>query len=1086
MLYGKMRIKAVVTAGLCAAMTLSGATIALAEKAPVEPTSIVVKSDDASDVVNEGVSVWSLPAQEDEGADENAREDASSTVATITRDGEVTSFDSLNQAVESAQEGDVVTLEEGAQIALSSPVVVSGKTITIDLNGAKITRADGNKVPQLIEVASGATLEIKDGKGSGVVESSNYVGNDSKTYAGIGVLSYGSLNVSGGTFKAYRPVYYKGTTSSGLITSGVFSGTYGLSVMNGASATVEGGTFTGDNDGAIVSGEGSSLKMTGGTVTVSNPQTSDKSALHVQLKAKVELLGGDILGGYGGNASAVALLSSSGTVGGSVNIRGNAGVSLFNVDSNNSLTNNKDAVPSHLVMTGGSIEATSAFAVSGNNQQSATCSFTMTGGSLNAPSGTAIYWPNEGKISISGSASISGGTGIEAKMGTIDIAGGTITGTGEYVADLPADGGASPEGSAILLSAEMYSGCMNDPNLKVNITGGKLSSAKGNAVTVQNVKRESTTQTDNVISVGGAAELSAAMASVAVVPGDEDSIALSDDGAVATVGTSKTTVNVSNTVANTMVDSSERAFFSSGVAKALSAAQSSSDADKKVTVFGDASKEEVTLDKGMSFEVASNAVLPSKVVAADGSVLTATVDEGGSIIFTADEAQEDPAVTYAVEVKDADGNSLGYYGSLELALTMIQNGQTVKLLKANSETVVIGREVTFTLDASAASDSTCSIVAANGYVLNKAGDVYTISKYVPPVIPPTPSDKTEVVKHPDGSTTTTVTKPDGSQAITHETATGTESVVKKDPEGNVTSTEVTVSKQDAASGKVELPIEKSEPAADASKAPEVEVKVPSTVTADKPVQVTVPVAKEEGDEPNYGIVVLAVDAEGNETVIPKCSVDKDGNVVFEAAGNVTIKVVDNAKDMPDVKETDWFAGDVVDFATARGIVNGVDMPDGAKQFQGYDKTSRGMLVAMLHNLESNPEASSSESLPDVSANAFYADAAAWALEEGILSGVDMPDGTKRFQGDAPVTREQVAVFLMRYAEHLGMDVSKRAEIDFPDADEVSGFARDAMGWAVAEGLFKGDDATGELNPTDGAARAEVAAVLMRFINLMYA
>ena len=365
---------------------------------------------------------------------------------------------------------------------------------------------------------------------------------------------------------------------------------------------------------------------------------------------------------------------------------------------------------------------------------------------------------------------------------------------------------------------------------------------------------------------------------------------------------------------------------------------------------------------------------------------------------------------------------------------------------------------------------------------------YGVEKeYVPPSGggTTTPSDKTEVEHNQDGSTTTTVTKPDGSQTVTHETATGTSSTVTKDEVGNVTSTEVTVSKQDAESGKVELPIEKSEPAADAEKAPEVEVKVPATVTADKPVQVTVPVAKEQGSEPNYGVVVYAVDAEGNETVLPKCSVDKDGNVVFEATGNVTIKVVDAAKDMPDVTDADWFAGDVVAFATARGIVNGVDTPSG-KQFRGYDETSRGMLVAMLHNLELNPESASDATLPDIPDSAYYADAAAWALEEGILSGVDMPDGTKEFQGGAAVTREQVAVFLMRYAEHLGMDVSARAEIDFPDASEVSGFAGDAMSWAVAEGLFTGNDVTGELNPTDGAARAEVAAVLMRFINLMYA
>jgi len=376
--------------------------------------------------------------------------------------------------------------------------------------------------------------------------------------------------------------------------------------------------------------------------------------------------------------------------------------------------------------------------------------------------------------------------------------------------------------------------------------------------------------------------------------------------------------------------------------------------------------------------------------------------------------------------------------------------------------------------------------AATVFSVDAAIYAHWTSVPTPPSGDGSTSDKTEVEKNPDGSTTTTVTKPDGSQTITHETATGTESVVKKDKDGNVTSTEVTVSKKDAESGKVELPLADAEPGSDVEKAPEVEVKVPSSVTADKSVQVTVPVAKGEAGEPNHGVVVFAVDEDGNETVIPKTAVDDDGNVVFEATGNVTIKVVDNAREMPDVTDADWFAGDVVDFATARGIVNGVALPDGSRVFDGYGRTSRGMFVAMLHNLELNPEAASGDSLADVPEGAFYADAAAWALEEGILSGVDMPDGSKQFQGNADVTREQVAVFLMRYAEHLGMDVSARAEIDFPDASEVSGFAEDAMSWAVAEGLFTGDDVTGELNPTDGAARAEVAAVLMRFINLMYA
>lgn len=362
-----------------------------------------------------------------------------------------------------------------------------------------------------------------------------------------------------------------------------------------------------------------------------------------------------------------------------------------------------------------------------------------------------------------------------------------------------------------------------------------------------------------------------------------------------------------------------------------------------------------------------------------------------------------------------------------------------------------------------------------------------LNTYVPPTGggTVTPGDKTEVEHNADGSTTTTVTKPDGSQTVTHETASGTESVVSKDEDGNVVSAEVSVSAKDSESGAVELPIEAVEPSKDAFEALEVEVKVPAGVTPDKPVKVTVPVASAEGDGPNYGLVVFAVDADGNETALPKSAVDADGNVVFEAEGDVTVKVVDNAKAMPDVKDSDWFAGDVVDFATARGIVNGIPLADGTLEFQGNLGTDRGMFVKMLHNLELNPEAASGESLGDVSDADWFADAAAWAVEAGVLEGVETDSG-RVFRGGDPVTREQVAMFLMRYADYLGMDTSARAEVAFPDAAEVSSWAYEAMSWAVAEGLFAGNSVTGELNPTDGATRAEIATVLMRFVGGMYA
>ena len=335
-------------------------------------------------------------------------------------------------------------------------------------------------------------------------------------------------------------------------------------------------------------------------------------------------------------------------------------------------------------------------------------------------------------------------------------------------------------------------------------------------------------------------------------------------------------------------------------------------------------------------------------------------------------------------------------------------------------------------------------------------------------------DKVTIEKHPDGSQTVTTTTKDG-----------TSTKVDVDAKGNVTAVDATVSKDAAKDGSVTLPMDALEQTS-SKKAPVISVKVPASVNKDSQLVVTIPVAKDKGDETvDPGLVVIMVDKDGKETVLPKTAVGADG-VTVAIDGNCDLKVVDNAEKLSDVSASDWFAEGVVPFATARGIVNGVELADGTRVFDGYGKTSRGMFVAMLHNLELNPKAATEDSLADVPADAFYAGAAAWAVENGLLSGVDMPDGSKQFQGNADVTREQVAVFLMRYAQSLGMDVSARAKVDFPDADELSDFAKDAMSWAVAEGLFTGDDTTGELNPTDGAARAEVAAVLMRFINLMYA
>lgn len=355
-----------------------------------------------------------------------------------------------------------------------------------------------------------------------------------------------------------------------------------------------------------------------------------------------------------------------------------------------------------------------------------------------------------------------------------------------------------------------------------------------------------------------------------------------------------------------------------------------------------------------------------------------------------------------------------------------------------------------------------------------------------PVAPPAPpsDDKVETETDGQGNTVTTQTHEDGSKTVTIETEQDTTVVAEVDKTGKATSANVKVSASDIEDGDVHLPLMNldlvSEPGEDA---PRVKVDLPAGVDKDDKVVLDVAIARSEGDKSvDAGVVFVRVNADGSKTVLPKTACGED-SIAIELDSDATLEIVDAAKSFADVKGTDWFSGDVVAFASARGIVNGVEMTDGSREFQGNATTSRGMFVAMLHNLELTPKAQGDSGFNDIAGDSWFKDAATWGSHSGIVEGYG--DGSV-FGGDDPVTREQVAVFMMRYANSLGMDVSKRAQIAFPDADQVSDYAKDAMSWAIAEGLFSGNSETGELNPTDHATRAEVATVLMRFINGMYA
>lgn len=158
----------------------------------------------------------------------------------------------------------------------------------------------------------------------------------------------------------------------------------------------------------------------------------------------------------------------------------------------------------------------------------------------------------------------------------------------------------------------------------------------------------------------------------------------------------------------------------------------------------------------------------------------------------------------------------------------------------------------------------------------------------------------------------------------------------------------------------------------------------------------------------------------------------------------------------DVPAGSWYE-DAVKYVSEKGLMNGTSR----NGFSPNATTTRGMIVTILARVEG----------VNTNGTPWYAAGQKWAMDNGISDGTNMP---------GVITREQLATILYRYAKQKGYDVSKSAVLTaFSDADKVSGYAAEAMQWAVAEGLLQGSN--GKLNPQGSATRAQVATILMRFM-----
>ena len=181
------------------------------------------------------------------------------------------------------------------------------------------------------------------------------------------------------------------------------------------------------------------------------------------------------------------------------------------------------------------------------------------------------------------------------------------------------------------------------------------------------------------------------------------------------------------------------------------------------------------------------------------------------------------------------------------------------------------------------------------------------------------------------------------------------------------------------------------------------------------------------------------------------------------------RMVCPARQYWDVDQTQWYHR-AVDYALRTGLMNGVS----DRRFSPGGKTTRAMAVTMLYRMAGSPKAGFAR-FSDVKAGAWYADAVNWAAKNGIVSG--MTGDT--FRPEDPVTREQLAAILYRYAQAMGMAKGGQADLSgYRDRSKIDSYARGPLAWAVGNGLITGRDGK-LLAPQDRASRAETATILMR-------
>ena len=444
-----------------------------------------------------------------------------------------------------------------------------------------------------------------------------------------------------------------------------------------------------------------------------------------------------------------------------------------------------------------------------------------------------------------------------------------------------------------------------------------------------------------------------------------------------------------------------------------------------------------TLEEGLRF--GDSAVYGAPVVSASGYYSSGATlkmvggKQGVSIpILKNETAKEGKVDTITVQYTSQN------YELVTLAINLVAKNRTAPtfILTADHDTLSGGGKVTLTLERGNLPDG--AVVTVSG--TDEAGNAVTLTDNGNGTYSATLPNKTQ--------TYTFIAAYDGSQTIAPKTDFTTVKVQQRSSGGGEPA-------------KPSFPVKISNSGDGVAKVDK------SYASAGAKVTITVTPGR------NATVQRITVTDEDGERL--KLTENRDGTYSFtmpSGTANVYVRFSGSGLPFADVPSGSWYYDDVA-YVYDTGLMTGLT----ATAFGPNLSTTRGMIVTILWRMENEPAAKHGCPFADVRRGSYYEQAIAWASENGIVTGFD----ASTFAPDRAITREQLAAILFRFAAYRGMDaVTLRENLSsFQDQAAISAYAVSALNWAVGEGLMQG---TGDkLEPTGSATRAQVAAMLRRFI-----